>query len=54
LSEVPGNRVRHFARLAWRYIHAYSKDLDGRAATFAAKKYKSHRRLPESFELDVS
>ncbi|KAK9346505.1 hypothetical protein V1522DRAFT_391663 [Lipomyces starkeyi] len=51
LSEIPVQRVSHFARMAWRYIHAYTPDLDGKAATFAVKNNKSHRRLPERFEI---
>ncbi|KAJ8103710.1 hypothetical protein POJ06DRAFT_177605, partial [Lipomyces tetrasporus] len=50
LDEMPIGRVRKFARSAWRHIEAYARDVDGKTAIFAAKKYKSHRRLPASLD----
>ena len=34
-------------------MSAYRLGLSGSAATFAVKKYKSHRRIPESVLMDV-
>ena len=40
-------------RRCYRFMSAYRLGLSGRAAIFAAKKYKSHRKVPESVLMDV-
>jgi hypothetical protein len=39
--------IRRFARKAWRYMDLYRHRITGKLAEYAAKKYKSHRRIPE-------
>ena len=46
LNSISIATIRKFARKSWRYMDAYDKDLEGRMAEWAVKKYKSHRRLP--------
>ena len=36
-----------FAMQACQFIDAYAKGLQGKGAAWAAKKYRSHRVLPE-------
>ncbi|KAK9357661.1 hypothetical protein V1504DRAFT_480494 [Lipomyces starkeyi] len=50
LDSIPVGHVRRFARGA-RFIEAYTRELDGKMAQFAVKKYKSHRRLPDRLDL---
>ena len=42
---VPLLHVRRYHRRAWRYIDAYSKELNGRMAEWAVQKYKGHRKV---------
>ena len=53
LNSVPLSKIRKFARRCYRFMSAYRLGLSGSAATFAVKKYKSHRRIPESVLMDV-
>ena len=39
--------IRKFARKAWRYMDLYRKGITGKLAEYAAKKYKSHRCIPD-------
>ena len=39
--------IRGFARKTWRYMDLYRHRITGKLAEYAAKKYKSHRRIPE-------
>jgi hypothetical protein len=39
--------IRKFARKAWRYMDLYKKGITGKLAEYAAKKYKSHRCIPD-------
>jgi len=39
--------IRRFARKAWRYMDLYKKGITGKLAEYAAKKYKSHRCIPD-------
>jgi hypothetical protein len=48
LDSVNLIKIRRFARRANRYISAYELGLSGKAAIFAVKKYRSHRRVPEN------
>ena len=38
--------IRWFTRKAWRYVDLYKKGITGKLAEYAAKKYKSHRCIP--------
>ena len=38
--------LTRFSRHSARYISAYELELSGKAAVFAVKRYKSHRRVP--------
>ena len=40
--------IRKFARKAWRYMDIYRKEIGGKLAEYAVKKYKSHRRVPDN------
>ncbi|KAF9491682.1 hypothetical protein BDN71DRAFT_1397958, partial [Pleurotus eryngii] len=37
-----------FATRSLRFMDAYRKGLDGAEAAWAAKKYRSHRTIPEN------
>ena len=40
--------IRRFARTTWRYMDLYRQGVTGKlAAEYAAKNYKSHRRIPK-------
>lgn len=54
LDSIPLITIRRFAQKSWRYMNIYRKGITGKMAEFAAKKYKSHRRVPDSIynELD--
>ena len=53
LNSVSLCKIRRFARRCYRFMSAYRLGLSGRAAIFAAKKYKSHRKVPESVLMDI-
>jgi len=53
LASVNLMTIRRFARRAQRYMSAYRNGLTLRAAEYAVKKYKSHRRIPDGVVLDV-
>ena len=40
--------IRRYAQKSWRYMDVYRKGISGRLAEFAVKKYRSHRRIPDS------
>jgi hypothetical protein len=40
--------IRKYARKSWRYMDIYRKGITGRMAEYAVKKYKSHRRVPDT------
>jgi hypothetical protein len=48
LDSVSLITIRKFARKSWRYMDIYRKGITGKVAEYAAKKYKSHRRVPDS------
>ena len=48
LDSVPLITIRKFARKCWRYMDAYKKGISRKLAEYAVKKYKSHRRIPDS------
>ena len=37
---------------SWRFIDAYRKGLTGPHALYTVKKYKSHRRIPQNFDIN--
>jgi len=55
LDSVPLITIRRYAQKSWRYMDIYRKGITGKIAEFAVKKYKSHRRVPDSIykELDL-
>jgi hypothetical protein len=50
LVSVPVMIIRKFACRSWRYMDAYDKSLEGRAAEWAVNKFKSHRCISENIE----
>jgi len=48
LDSVPLITIRRYAQKSWRYMDVYRKGITGKMAEFAVKKYKSHRRVPDS------
>ena len=48
LASVPLATIRRYARKAFCYMDVYRKDLTGKAAEFAVKKYRSHHQVPDS------
>ncbi|ETV79110.1 hypothetical protein H257_07846 [Aphanomyces astaci] len=51
LGSVPLVSIRKFFRRCSHFIQAYSYGLDYAMSKYAHKKYKSHRRIPDSIEL---
>ena len=47
LDSVDLITIRRFARKTWRYMDLYRHGVTGKLAEYAAKKYISHRRIPE-------
>ena len=47
LNSVNVITIRKFARKAWRYMDLYKNGITGKLAEYAAKKYKSHRCIPD-------
>ena len=47
LDSVGITTVRKFARKTWRYMDLYRNGITGKLAEYAAKKYRSHRRIPD-------
>lgn len=48
LDQLPIASIRRWFRLSDRFRDSYKRGLTGRLADFAVRKYKSHRRLPDS------
>jgi len=46
--------IQHFAKKVFHYMDIYCKDLTGKAAEHAARKYRSHRRVPDSVFNDIN
>jgi len=53
LDSVPLITIRKFARKSWRYMDIYRKGITGKLAEFAVKKYKSHRRVPDTIYNEI-
>jgi len=47
LGSVGITTIRKFARKAWRYMDLYRNGITDKLVEYAAKKYKSHRRIPD-------
>jgi hypothetical protein len=43
LDACPVEVIQRFINRSWKFVHAYEKGLDGRAAEWAVKKQKQHR-----------
>ena len=52
LDSVSLEQIRKYARRSWRFIDAYRKGLIGFRALYAAKRYKSHRCIPENVSME--
>jgi len=52
LDSVSLNKIRKFARRSYRYMSAYRLGLPCKAAIYAIKKYRSHRKIPENILTD--
>jgi hypothetical protein len=50
---VPLDFIRKVANVSHRYIQLYREGATGRLAAFAARKYKSHRCVPDSWLTEV-
>lgn len=46
--------IRKFARKSWRYMDIYRKGITGKVAEYAVKKYKSHRRVPDTIYNEIN
>uniref|UniRef100_U9U851 Uncharacterized protein n=1 Tax=Rhizophagus irregularis (strain DAOM 181602 / DAOM 197198 / MUCL 43194) TaxID=747089 RepID=U9U851_RHIID len=45
LDSVNLTTIRKFARKTWHYMDIYRKEIEGKLAEYAVKKYKSHRHV---------
>ena len=45
LNACPEEVIRRFFNRSWRFMHAYRQGLTGKAAEWAVRKHKSHRRV---------
>ena len=48
LDSISLTKIRQFSRRSARYMSAYELGLSGKVAVFAVKRYRSHRRVPET------
>src|SRR5215204_1485057 len=48
LDSVPLITIRKYAQKSWQYMDIYRKGITEKMVEFTAKKYKSHRRIPDS------
>lgn len=53
LDSVPLITIRKYAQKSWRYMDIYRKGITGKLAEYAVKKYKSHRRVPDSIYNEI-
>lgn len=54
MSSISLTTIRRFACKTQRYMDVYRKNLSGKAAEYAVKKYRSHRRIPASVLMNVN
>ena len=50
IRSIDIKHVRNYHRRIWRYLDAYSKELNGRMAEWAVQKYKGHRKVSENVD----
>ena len=48
LDSISLTKICQFSRRSARYMSAYELGLSGKVAVFAVKRYRSHRRVPET------
>ena len=48
LDSITLTKIRWFSRHSAYYMSAYELGLSGKVAVFAVKRYRSHRRVPET------
>jgi len=53
LNQISLIHIRNYHRKAWHYMHAYSLGLGGKAAEWAVKKYKCHRKISSNIEKEM-
>ena len=53
LDSIPLASMRPFANCSRRFMDAYSRSLNGIQAAWAARKYCSHRTLPENLMTEL-
>ena len=55
VKTVPLNSIRKFERKSARYMDCYRKGLNMKQAEYTVKRYKSHRKIPDSIltEIDI-
>ena len=53
LNSIPISSIRKYACRSFRYMDAYRKGLTLNAAEYAVKKYRSHRKIPNSVLHDL-
>ncbi|CCI11476.1 unnamed protein product [Albugo candida] len=54
MSSISLTTIRRFACKTQRYMDVFRKNLSGKAAEYAVKKYRSHRRIPVSVLMNVN
>ncbi|KZT63123.1 hypothetical protein DAEQUDRAFT_680923 [Daedalea quercina L-15889] len=53
LDACPVEVIRRFFNRSWRFMDAYRKGLKGKAAEWAVRKQKSHRRIAQSAMMSI-
>ena len=53
LDSVSLNSICKFARKSFQYMECYRKGLNVKQAEYAVKKYKSHRKIPDTILTDL-
>ena len=53
LDFIPLASMRRFANRSRRFMDVYSHGLNGSQAAWAARKYRSHRTLPENLMTEL-
>ena len=53
LDSVSLNSIRKFERKSARYMDCYRKGLNMKQAEYAVKRYKSHRKIPDSILTEI-
>ena len=53
LDSVSLSSIHKFARKSFKYMECYRKGLSVKQAEYAVKKYKSHRKIPDTILTDL-